>query len=147
MLKKFLSQLKKLLKQGTDRPTLRLSLSFGLVFSLVPLPWASSLLISAIGLRLRWNVPLLLMLSYLLFPLQILLLFPHINLGRWLTGERPFPLETAWLESLIEQGGWSMLEALGVNAAYALLGWLPVGLVVFLVTHQVMGLVFKKNWL
>lgn len=146
MLKKFLSQLKKLLKQGTDRPTLQISLSFGLVFSLVPLPWASTLLISAIGLRLRWNVPLLLMLSYLLFPLQIVLLFPHINLGRWLVGEHPLPLETAWLETLIAQGSWALLEALGMNAAYALLGWLPVGLVVFLVSYLVLEKVLNYKF-
>lgn len=144
MIKKFLVQLKKLLKQGTDLPTLRISLSFGLVFSLVPLPWASSLLISAIGLRQRWNIPLLLTISYLLFPLQVVLFFPHINLGRWLLRLDPFPLEAAWLENLVEKGGWSLLGELGINAAYALLGWLPIGVVVFWVAYQVIGLILRK---
>lgn len=145
MIKKFLSKLKKLLKQGTSPQALKKSLSFGVVFSLVPLPWASTLLISFIGLRMKWNVPLLLMLSYLLFPFQVLFMLPYLNLGRWMHRLEPFVIEAEFIQKGIEKGAFSLVGELGINVWYALAGWMVSGIFIYWISLQLLGLLFKHK--
>ncbi|MBU2527354.1 MAG: DUF2062 domain-containing protein [Bacteroidetes bacterium] len=144
MFKKFIQKIKKLLKQGMSSKTLAVSLSFGLVFSLIPLPWASTLLISFIGLRLRWNIPLLLLLSYVVFPLQLFLLIPFINFGRWMTGLGTFDLTVEHLSMILESGWLFFIRALGLQLVFALFGWLVVSVPTFLASWLLLRRLLKK---
>lgn len=144
MLKKFIQKIKRLLKQGTSKKVLVISLSFGLVFSLIPLPWASTLLISFIGLQLRWNIPLLLLLSYVVFPLQLFLLIPFINFGRWMVGLNPFDLTVEHLSIILDSGWLVFIQALGLQLFFALFGWLVASVPTFLVSWFFLKQLLKK---
>jgi uncharacterized protein (DUF2062 family) len=80
------------LQQGITPRQIAITLAAGLVIGIFPLLGVTTLLCALVGIGLRLNQPLIQLVNYLVYPLQIALLFPFYRAGEWLFRQAPVPL-------------------------------------------------------
>jgi uncharacterized protein (DUF2062 family) len=120
--------------QGLSYRKIALSISVGVVMGTMPLVWGSCLICVVVGWWWRLNHPLIQLVNYLLYPLQIALFFPFFYWGARLFGnatsidrqlmERLFDtpltvLEQLWVVNLQALALWGGIQLLVFPASYA----------------------------
>jgi uncharacterized protein (DUF2062 family) len=132
----FFKKLRGFMTQGATPSALAASSTVGLLLGLFPVLGVTSLMMGAISVRWRLNLPLMLALSYLIYPLQLLLLVPFVRVGEWVSGAVPAKLSLDSLGRAFEQDFLAALVDLGSANLQAVLGWcllsLPFAVVLYL---------------
>jgi uncharacterized protein (DUF2062 family) len=72
------------LRQGTTPEKIALTIALGCVLSVFPILGLTTPLCAIVALSLRLNQPLIQLVNYLCYPLQLLLLIPLYRGGEWL---------------------------------------------------------------
>lgn len=80
------------LRQGVTPPQIALALAAGSVIGIFPILGATTLLCAMFAFVLKLNQPVIQLVNYLIYPLQIALLFPFYRAGEKLFGQTPVPL-------------------------------------------------------
>lgn len=80
------------LSQGITPQQIAFTLAAGSVIGIFPVLGTTTLLCGLFGLALRLNQPIIQLVNYLVYPVQIALLFPFYRAGEWLFGLTPVPL-------------------------------------------------------
>lgn len=80
------------LRQGITPRLIALTIAAGLVLGIFPVLGSTTVLCAVFALVLRLNQPIIQLVNYLVYPLQILLLFPFLRAGERLFGQEPVPL-------------------------------------------------------
>ncbi len=119
----FLDKFKGFLKQGATPKALAASSTVGLLLGVFPMLGVTTLMMGAISVRWRLNLPLMLAVSYLIYPLQIILLIPFVRVGEWLTGTKPALLSLEGLADSFSKNFTAALVDLGAANMVAVLGW------------------------
>jgi hypothetical protein len=109
------------LKEGVSVETLALSLALGFALGICPLFGVPTVLCGIAAVVLRLSFPALQLVNYLVYPLQILLVWPFARLGRLLFGAAP--------------GFWSL-------TLHTTVAWIcfatPAGLVAYVALHRLL---------
>jgi len=113
-----------LLKQGlTPRELIQSIIVSGLI-STVPILGVSTFMITAVSLKRKLNLPVMISMSYLLWPVQILLIIPFIRVGEFIFS---VPRNHYTVEEIINSFQNSFFQTL-TQLSYALVcglgGWL-----------------------
>ncbi|TAK37429.1 MAG: DUF2062 domain-containing protein [Saprospiraceae bacterium] len=146
---KRVQQLKALLSQGTSPAALALSTTLGVLLGLFPILGTTTVAITLIAVVFRLNLPLMMALSYLVYPVQLLLIIPFIRLGEWMFGQPGQGLTLASLRASLSE---SFLGAVGdlwsANICGAF-GWAmlaaPAGLLLYVVLERVFSRYLKRR--
>ena len=80
------------LKQGTTPQLIALTIAAGVVIGIFPILGATTLLCAVFAAALKLNQPVIQLVNYLIYPVQIALLFPFYRLGEKLFQQPPVPL-------------------------------------------------------
>lgn len=80
------------LRQGITPRQIAFTLAIGAVLGIFPLLGTTTVLCALVGMALRLNQPIIQLVNYLVYPLQIALLFPFYRAGEWLFDREPVPL-------------------------------------------------------
>lgn len=139
-----LSRLKAIATSGLTPHQLVLTLCIGGAMGLLPLIWGTSLLCLAIGRLFRLNQLVLQAVNYLLYPVQLALLFPFCKLGAVLFPWGPMhPAGVMLAHSSGPMGGRiSFLFWMGLKALAA---WLLIVPPVCLLTYLCLVAVFIRK--
>jgi uncharacterized protein (DUF2062 family) len=73
-----------LLKQGLSPKELSQSLIVSGLISTIPILGVSTFMITSVSLKRKLNLPVMISLSYLMWPIQILLIIPFIRVGEFI---------------------------------------------------------------
>jgi uncharacterized protein (DUF2062 family) len=138
-----------LFKQGLTPKELTQSIIISLMMSLIPILGISTFVLTTLSLRSKLNLPIMIALSYLMWPIQILLIIPFIRVGEFV-----FSVHTKnhSLEEIITSFQTSFFKTLS-HLSFELLcgfgGWLftavPIALGTYFVSIAVLKTVIKKN--
>lgn len=121
-----------LLKQGTSPRRLAASIACGAVVGVCPLVGASTFVSVFLAALFRLNHPATQLFNYLVYPLQILLVIPFIQLGSFLFRTDTAGITLEELEAVLDQGMVAAMAYLGGSIAHALAAWVLVGVPFFL---------------
>jgi uncharacterized protein (DUF2062 family) len=117
------------LKQGISAETLALSIAFGFVLGVFPVLGLPTVLCGLASVLLRLNFPAVQLVNYLVYPLQIALLWPFAHFGDLLFGAVHF------------KQGWA--AAAGLWALHTTAAWLcfaiPVGFVLYFAARPILA--------
>ena len=80
------------LKQGTTPQLIALTIAAGAVIGVFPILGATTLLCAVFAAVLKLNQPIIQLVNYLIYPVQIALLFPFYRAGEKLFQQAPVPL-------------------------------------------------------
>jgi len=87
--------------QGLSRRKIALSISVGIMMGTMPLVWGSCVVCLFIGWWWRLSHPLIQLVNYLLYPVQIALFFPFFYWGARLF-DNPIPLNRQLVTQLLD---------------------------------------------
>lgn len=112
------------LKQGITPEKIALTVALGLLISVFPIIGATTLLCGVVAFVLRLNQPIIQLVNYLAYPLQILLLIPFYRGGEHLLGLKPVPLNIPLLFARFRADAGQFFKDFGLIAAGGVLVWL-----------------------
>ena len=81
---KYVIPVKNLLLQGISPNAIALAIAGALAISLFPVIGSTTILCALFALRFRLNLPLIQIINYSMFPIQIIMLFPWMKLGAFI---------------------------------------------------------------
>lgn len=95
----------------------------------------TTLMMGAISVRWKLNLALMLAVSYLIYPLQIVLIIPFVRVGEWLTGIAHADFSLDAMADAFAANFTAALVDLGTSNLVAILGWcllsLPVAALLY----------------
>ncbi len=139
-----------LLSQGITPHKIALTVALGVVLGVTPVLGSTTLLCAAAALVFGINLPLIQVVNYLVYPLQLLLLIPFIQAGQWLFRQPPLPFSFAQLTALLRLRFWQTLAMLWEYTLHGLIAWLILGgiaaLIIYIVSRPILGyLIVRKT--
>ncbi|HXZ20622.1 MAG TPA: DUF2062 domain-containing protein [Candidatus Acidoferrales bacterium] len=128
VLRKIVSFLRDLLRQGLSPEKIALCLSLGVVISTVPISFGlGTALCTAAAVAFRLNLPAIQAANWASAPLQVLLFIPYMRAGEFLTRAKPLPLSIAQISAMFHADFWGSLARLWGSILRATLGWAVIG--------------------
>jgi uncharacterized protein (DUF2062 family) len=112
------------LKQGVTPQKIALTLALGSVLGIFPILGSTTLLCAIVGVWLRLNQPIIQLVNYLVYPLQVLLLIPFYRAGERLFGAEPVPIvDVAGLVQRFGESPWQFILDYGLVGLYGIVVW------------------------
>jgi uncharacterized protein (DUF2062 family) len=71
-------------KQGLTPIELTQSILVSALISIIPILGVTTILLTALSLKRKLNLPIMIAISYMMWPLQILMIIPFINIGEFI---------------------------------------------------------------
>jgi len=133
-----------LLRQGITPHKIALALVLGVLLGVIPLIGASTTLCALAALALGLNLPLIQLVNYLVYPLQILLLIPFVQAGQWLFRQPPLPFSLTQIKTMMEAGLWKAIVDLWDYAMHGLIAWLLIGSLAGLLSYVSLLPILKR---
>lgn len=112
---------KRELKSGTSPEKLTLSVVVGAGVGVFPLIGTTMTICGILGVLLRLNPVSIQLANYLVYPLQILLIFPFLKSGSTVSG---VSLDLTWAEDVSAENLSEVAKGIFDVAGFAVLGWL-----------------------
>ena len=127
-----------LLKQGLTPKELIQSVIVSGLISIIPILGVSTFMITTISLKSKLNFPLMIALSYLMWPVQILMIIPFIRIGEFIFSISPNHYTVEEIISSFQNSFFQTLSQLSFELLCGLGGWfftaVPVAVGIYLVS-------------
>ncbi len=144
---KIWEKLKGLFKQGLTPKQLALSLVVSALISIFPIFGIATLVLTAIAIPLKLNLPIMIVLSYVIEPLKLLLIIPFINIGSSVFGIEHTLLTYEAIQASYDASFWVTIKELSFELLCGFVGWaltaIPSGVVLYFVIKEILTF-FKK---
>ncbi len=137
-------KIRELLVQGLTPERITLTVVSGAFLGINPAIGTTTFLCTLIALGLGLNLPLIQIMNYAVYPLEILFLVPFIGLGHWLVSGHPLSLTRAEILSRFHAGWIPALEQLWAYLLEGLLGWLVVSLLLAPICYWVLSRLLRR---
>ena len=134
-----------LLKQGLTPKKLSQSIVVSGLISTIPILGVSTFIITTVSLKSKLNFPVMISLSYLMWPVQILLIIPFVRVGEFVFS---VPQSHHTVDEIINsfQGSFSQtLSHLSFELLCGLGGWLLTAVPVAVAIYGVVLLFLKEE--
>ena len=109
---KIWEKFKALLKQGLTPKQLAISIVVSALVTVFPVFGISTIVLTAIALPFRLNLPIMIAFSYVFSPVQYLVLIPFINLGASVFGTEHTLLTFEAIKASFDANFWLTIKAL-----------------------------------
>ncbi|HKV63246.1 MAG TPA: DUF2062 domain-containing protein [Candidatus Acidoferrum sp.] len=112
-----------LLRQGVTPDKIALSVALGAALGVFPALGCSMALCTIAAIVLRLNLPLIQLVHYFLYPVQIALLVPFFRWGEKLFHAPHFPISVHQIYALFHAGVWTATKLLWTTIWHAIVVW------------------------
>jgi uncharacterized protein (DUF2062 family) len=147
--KKIWQKLIILFKQGLSPRDLALSIIISILVAIFPVFGITTIALTCIALPLRLNLPIMIAISYIATPLQLLLFIPFINFGASVVGAEHTLLSLEAIKASYELSVFSTLKSLSFELLCGFIGWLvlsiPISIVTFYLLQKVLSFFIKQK--
>ena len=134
-----------LFKQGLSPLLLTQSIIVATLFSIIPILGVSTFVLTTLSFKKKLNLPIMIAISYLMWPIQILLIIPFIRAGQFIFS---IPSTTYTAEEIIksfQNGFFETLSYLSFELLCGLGGWFFTAVPISFGTYLVLLLFLKKD--
>jgi uncharacterized protein (DUF2062 family) len=136
-------------RQGITPDKIALTIALGIVLGVFPVLGAATTLCALGAVCLRLNQPIIQLVNYLAYPLQLSLLLVFYRFGESLFGQPHFPMSIGVLIDRFHAGPLTFIRDFGRIALQGVLVWLliaPVAAgVIFVVLRYALGRVLRSG--
>jgi uncharacterized protein (DUF2062 family) len=135
-----------LLKQGVSPEKIALTVALGISLGVIPVLGTTTMLCTLAAITLRLNLPAIMLVNGLVYPLQLILLIPFLRAGAWMFGAAGPKLSVGDIFNLIRANVWHAIAALWIATMHALVIWLIAGGAASLVVYLVLAALLRRFW-
>ena len=148
-IRRIIQKAKGFLSQGLQPRELAASIAIGTLIGVFPIYGTTTAILVFLAWRLSLNLPLMLFVSYLLTPLQLLLIIPLMRVGEWLFGFPYLDLDLASLQLSFQNGILETFSTFSGRLVLSIAGWFflvgPLALALFVVLFQMFRYVHRRK--
>jgi uncharacterized protein (DUF2062 family) len=112
------------LMQGVMPQKLALSIALGFSLGVIPILGVTTALCAIAAFRLRLNQPIIQLVNWLVYPLQLAWLVIFIRIGEWLTHAPHLPLSLPIMIEKFRDSPGKFFQEFGMAALHGLVAWL-----------------------
>lgn len=134
-----------LFKQGLTPKELSQSLIVSGLISTIPILGVSTFMITTVSLKRKLNLPVMISLSYLMWPIQILLIIPFIRVGEFIFSVPRNHHTAEEIISSFQNSFFQTLSQLSFELLCGLGGWFLTAVPLAVGIYWVSLLFFKEN--
>ena len=136
------------LVQGVTPEKVALSIALGISLGVFPVLGTTTALCAIAAIRLKLNQPIIQLVNWLVYPLQLALLLIFVRIGEWITHAPPVNFSIPELIQTFHESPLKFLQVFGVCQLQGLVAWLfiaPVftAIVFFALVHPLKRLAPK----
>jgi uncharacterized protein (DUF2062 family) len=130
------------LKQGITPEKIALTIALGILVGIFPILGLTTILCGVTAVVLRLNQPIIQLVNYLVYPLQLALLIPFYRAGERLLGRSPVPLDLRLLLARFHADAGQFFKDFGMIGGGGVLAWAitaPIaGAAIYLAVHPLL---------
>ena len=141
---KILSLIEASLKEGMSSKKIALCIALGIVLGIFPVLGTTTLLCTIAALALRLNLPLIQVVNYAVYPLQLFLLGFFYGVGGWLFSSQRSRYSNGEIIALLQDDLWGSIIAFWDLTLYATFLWILIGPVLGLLFYGIFNSVIPK---
>jgi len=141
---RYVAPIKKLLLQGTSPKMIAIGISGALVIGLFPVLGSTTLLCTLFALTFRLNLPLVQLVNYSVYPLQLALVIPFMKLGETIFGFEKLKFGFNEIVNLISHDTLHAIAILWNVTMQAIGIWLILSPVLALLSYLALHWLLKK---
>ena len=138
-----------LFKQGLTPIELTQSILVAALFSIIPILGVTTILLTGFSLKRKLNLPIMIAISYLAWPLQILMIIPFINIGEYFFSVPQSHHSVEEIIASFQNSFFGTLSQLSFELLCGFGGWLltavPFFIVIYLVSISIFKLISKDK--
>jgi len=133
-----------LFKQGLSPIELTQSILVAALFSIIPIFGVTTILLTAFSLKRKLNLPIMIAISYLAWPLQILMIIPFINIGEFIFSVPQSNHSAQEIIASFQESFFGTLSQLSFELLCGFGGWLLTAVPFFTVIYLVLNFLISK---
>ena len=137
------------LHQGLTSCELATSLTIALLSTTFPIFGLTTIVVTAVGVKKKLNIPLLIVITYSLEPLRYLVFIPLSDLGGYVLNNPDSGLTIEMIKHLFTMDWMSIISVLLSQFIYAITGWLllfvPLSIPFFHLSKSLIGYSIPKT--
>ena len=133
-----------LFKQGLSPIELTQSILVAGLFSIIPILGVTTILLTAFSLKRKLNLPIMIAISYLAWPLQILMIIPFINIGEYFFSVPQSHHSVEEIIASFKDSFFGTLSQLSFELLCGFGGWLLTAVPFFILIYLVSNLLISK---
>lgn len=111
------------LRQGITPQKIALTLAMGLTLGVFPVMGTTTALCALAGVALGLNQPIIQLVNYIAWPLQIPGIYLFVRIGEWLTRAPPVPFSVGALVQAFQASPRDFLARYGATGLRGILAW------------------------
>jgi uncharacterized protein (DUF2062 family) len=134
------------MQQGFTPAALAAALCAGAIVGVFPILGASTFLCLAIAAAARLNHPTVQLANYLVYPLQIPLIFAFVRLGETLLGRPHVPFSIAQLIRAFRADPLQFLRQFGASGLHGIFAWSITAIPAALVLYPLLRFALQRMW-
>ncbi len=136
--------IKRFLNEGTSSKKIAMCVSLGIALGIFPVLGSTTVLCAAAAIIFRLNQPLIQLVNYAVYPLQLFLLAFFYGFGNWMFNDQNPLLYGKHVVGLLQDNMWGSLAALWDMTLFAVLFWILIGPVLAGLLYAVLMPVIRK---
>ena len=133
-----------LFKQGLTPIELTQSILVAALFSIIPILGVTTILLTGFSLKRKLNLPIMIAISYLAWPLQILMIIPFINIGEYFFSVPQSHHSVEEIIASFQESFFGTLSQLSFELLCGFGGWLLTAVPFFIVIYLVSNFLISK---
>lgn len=134
-----------LFKQGLTPIELTQSILVSALISIIPILGVTTILLTALSLKRKLNLPIMIAISYMMWPLQILLIIPFINIGEFIFSAPQSNHSVQEIIASFQELFFGTLSDLSLELLCGFGGWLLTAVPIFSAIYLVLSLIIKAK--
>lgn len=111
------------LQQGITPEKIALTIALGVVLGTLPILGSTTLLCGVAAVAFRLNQPIIQLVNYFAYPLQLVLIIPFYRAGETLFGKDHIPLSIPLLFQRFGADAWQFVKDFGMIAVQGIVVW------------------------
>jgi uncharacterized protein (DUF2062 family) len=127
---------------GLSPREIAISSTIAAMYSIIPFFGVSKIMTTITGLKLKYNLPLMYTVGYLVYPLQFLLFLPYLRLGEKIVGIKESKLVWSEFKIMVDEHLLRAILHFSSAFGYALLGWIttiiPIGFLLYWLLYKIL---------
>lgn len=144
--RKLIQPFVELLKQGMSPEKIALTIALGISIGVIPVIGSTTMLCTLAAVTLRLNLPAIMLVNGLVYPMQITLIVPFLRAGAWLFHVEGPKLTVVQIFNLIRANMWHATVVLWVSTMHALVAWLIAASIVSSVAYLLILVLLRRFW-
>lgn len=133
------------LRRGITPEKIALTIALGALLGIFPILGSTTLLCFAAAAALGLNQPIVQLVNYLVYPLQIPLIYVFVRLGERIAGADRVAFDIVELTALFASDPLAFLARFGATALHGILGWALVAIPSIPLLHFVLVPLLRRS--